>query len=134
MAQQLDALTIGLIAHKKIVHVESFQVLPEQYLFTIETTLKLWEVKIDDIALIHVVVGPGSFTSCRVVTTIANALAFALSVPVHGMENPDGLPLESLIASTVMSSRAALFVLPSYNRPANITQPRSIVHGDKTME
>lgn len=120
MAQDLSSLTIALVDGKKIEHIQQSKILPEKYVFTIEATLKQWEVKIDQISGVRVVVGPGSFTSCRVVTTIANAFAFARSIPIQSIENPNGLSLESLIDSTVAVASEMPFVLPSYSRSANI--------------
>jgi len=36
-----------------------------------------------------VVKGPGSFTSLRIGVSVANALGYALGVPVAGVEKPD---------------------------------------------
>jgi|SRR3990167_742794 len=42
----------------------------------------------EDITEIEVNPGPGSFTGTRIGITIANALGFALGIPVNGQNNP----------------------------------------------
>ncbi len=44
--------------------------------------------KQEDITEVEVNPGPGSFTGTRIGVTIANAIGFALRVPVNGQKNP----------------------------------------------
>ena len=50
----------------------------------IVTILKKNKIKIQDISAIEVASGPGSFTGTRVGVSVANALGFALNIPVNG--------------------------------------------------
>lgn len=50
----------------------------------IQELLKQKKAQIGDIRKIEVVTGPGSYTGLRVGAAIANALGFALKVPVNG--------------------------------------------------
>lgn len=50
----------------------------------IEELLKKKKKKLADITEIEVKTGPGSFTGLRVGAAIANALGFALKIPVNG--------------------------------------------------
>lgn len=50
--------------------------------------MKLQGVTLQDVAEVEVNSGPGSFTGTRVGVAIANALAFALNVPVNGKKPP----------------------------------------------
>ena len=50
----------------------------------IDEILKKHEVKLENISEIQVNVGPGSFTGLRVGLAIANALSFALKIPING--------------------------------------------------
>lgn len=50
----------------------------------IDNLLRKHGVKLTDITAIEVNTGPGSFTGLRVGVTIANALEFALRIPVNG--------------------------------------------------
>ena len=45
-------------------------------------------LKQEDITEVEVNRGPGSFTGTRIGVTIANALGFALAIPVNGQTNP----------------------------------------------
>lgn len=46
--------------------------------------LKKHHLKISDLSAIKVNTGPGSFTGLRVGISVANALGFALNIPVNG--------------------------------------------------
>lgn len=50
----------------------------------IDSLLKKYKVKLEEIAEIEVNTGPGSYTGLRVGIAIANALSFALKIPVNG--------------------------------------------------
>lgn len=69
----------------------------------IEELLRESGKKISDISTIEVNTGPGSYTGLRVGAAIANALGYALKIPVNGKRisersivEPD-LPLEPLL-------------------------------------
>lgn len=51
----------------------------------IDALLRKHKLKLTDIGQIRVETGPGSFTGLRVGISIANALGFALNIPVNGM-------------------------------------------------
>lgn len=57
----------------------------------------------EDISEVEVNPGPGSFTGTRIGVTIANALGFALDIPINGQKNP---------------------VEPIYSAPPSITTPK----------
>ena len=61
-------------------------------------------LKQEDITEVVVNAGPGSFTGTRIGVTIANALGFALGIPVNGQNNP---------------------VEPVYSSPPSTTSPKS---------
>lgn len=69
----------------------------------LDETLKKLKLDKEQITSITVNPGPGSFTGTRVGVTIANALAFALNIPVNDQKPP---------------------VLPVYDQPPHITQPK----------
>lgn len=60
--------------------------LSEKLLPKIDNLLKKNKVELQDLVGIKVNPGPGSFTGTRIGVTVANALAFSLSVPVNGKE------------------------------------------------
>lgn len=58
----------------------------QKLLSLIDQTLKGKGSSIDQISQIEVNTGPGSFTGLRVGISVANALGFALGVPVNGRD------------------------------------------------
>lgn len=50
----------------------------------IENLLKDQKLTFKDLAAVEVETGPGSFTGIRVGVSVANALGFALKIPVNG--------------------------------------------------
>lgn len=66
--------------------------------------------------------GAGSFTGLRIGTTVANAMAYANSIPVAAGEGEewitDGM-------SKLHSTKLETYVMPKYDREPNITKPKS---------
>jgi tRNA threonylcarbamoyladenosine biosynthesis protein TsaB len=52
----------------------------------IEQLLKDQHIHLKDLRAIEVATGPGSYTGIRVGVSVANALGFALKIPVNGKE------------------------------------------------
>ena len=77
----------------------------QDVLLLVEETLKKANVEKNKLTEIKVNPGPGSFTSTRVGVAVANALGFALKIPVNGQEPGE-------------------FVKPVYDKPPFITQPK----------
>jgi tRNA A37 threonylcarbamoyladenosine modification protein TsaB len=72
-----------------------------------------------DIERVGVVAGPGHFSRIRAGVTAANAMAYALNVPVIGLkkgENPD--------YEAIISAKGSQTVLPIYDKEPNISQPK----------
>lgn len=67
------------------------------------SSLKSENMTIKDITEIEVNVNSGSFTGTRIGVSIANALGFALKIPVNGQMHP---------------------VTPTYSQEPNITTPK----------
>lgn len=55
--------------------------------------LKKNKVKFSDLKSVEVNPGPGSFTGTRVGVSVANALGFALNIPVNGKKGKIVLPI-----------------------------------------
>jgi len=62
--------------------------------------------------------GSGSFTGLRIGTTVANALAYSLSIPVVKTAGADWL---SGVGSALAKAQLGQFVQPDYDRAPNIT-------------
>ena len=70
------------LVEKKLDYHKAQIVLP-----LIEKLLKKQKITLQDIDGIKVNPGPGSFTGVRVGVSIANALGFALDIPVNGKKD-----------------------------------------------
>ncbi len=57
---------------------------PQDLVGLIEKTLKKEKITLKEIKEIEVNLGPGSFTGLKVGVAVANALGFALDIPVNG--------------------------------------------------
>lgn len=118
-AQDIAAITFGLVDGGTVREEKTVQTSPEGYLAALDQALKEWVVTPVNIEAVIVVTGPGSFTASRVSTTLANGLGFAWDVPVVGMENPEHLPLTSLDLPILQTSMS--YAAPTYDRPPEIT-------------
>ncbi len=68
---------------------------------------------------ILVLKGPGAFTALRVGVTIANTLAYALRIPVHGVESLE--TIDSQAIQKLLASPPGQPIEPNYGRPPHIT-------------
>ncbi len=125
-AQDIKRISLGLADKGALVREVEVTCPPERYLEAVSEALETW--KIDphaDLSAIAVVTGPGAFTSSRVSTVIANAVAFAADLPVIPVENPDNHGLRELAAHLpipqAVGEGVQAFAQPTYNRPPNIT-------------
>ncbi|MBI4049621.1 MAG: hypothetical protein HY395_02275 [Candidatus Doudnabacteria bacterium] len=80
-----DLVTIGLINKKIAKKTWQTKWLSETLLPTIERFLKLQRVKFQGLKKIVVVVGPGFFSRIRTGVATANALGYALNIPIAGV-------------------------------------------------
>lgn len=102
---QFEEAEIGLkTAEGEVLEKKKFiagRKLSEKLILEIDKLLKENKLKPQDLTAIEVSPGPGSFTGTRIGVAVANALGFALRVPVNGKE----------------------MVTPIYNQPPKITLP-----------
>lgn len=121
--QDIRELSLGLVRDGRLAEDLVAAASPEHYLATIVAALAGWNVRVEDLDAIAVVTGPGSFTSSRVSTTIANAIAFGRNVPVVGLENAARKNLHEIAESLDLSSLPPTdrFAIPVYDRPPHIT-------------
>lgn len=82
--------------------------------------LKKAKAEFKDITKIVVVKGPGFFSRVRLGVVTANALAFALGIPIVGVEG-SGEPHN---LSHYEGMKGQSMVIPYYDRQPNITKPK----------
>ncbi len=88
---------------------------------TIESFLSEGNTKASELSGIVIFTGAGSFTGLRIGTTVANALAYAHTLPIVYGEG------EGWIADgfkKLTSAKPEHYVTPKYDKEPNITQPR----------
>lgn len=88
---------------------------------TIRSFLKKNGIKSSELAGIIIFTGVGSFTGLRIGTTVANALAYAHSLPITAGEGGDWIA-EGLTKLTASTSGA--YVVPKYDKEPNITKSK----------
>ncbi len=79
---------------------------------------KSWQ----DLTGLIVFSGSGSFTGLRIGTTVANALAFSLNVPVVKASGDDWIKLG---ITQLTHTSPGNFVTPDYSAEPNITRPKT---------
>lgn len=77
----------------------------------------------DSLTGIVVFKGPGSFTGLRIGATVANTLAYSLSIPVVGIADEHQWLERGL--QRLQSGQNDKLVLPEYGAEAHITKPRA---------
>jgi hypothetical protein len=124
-AQDIHSLTVGLVRDGLLQEEQEISSRPEEYLATVSSVLAGWGVFAKDLDAVGVVVGPGSFTSCRVSVAIANGIAFAAGIPVIPVQNPQRLSLSRIVDQTDFTGYSDIdrFAIPVYDRPPHITLP-----------
>ncbi|MFA6132192.1 MAG: hypothetical protein WC702_04015 [Patescibacteria group bacterium] len=124
-AQDITRMEAGLLdSEGRLLSFQEFTVAPEGYLATTAEFLHDHLVSPEALEKIVVVSGPGSFTSTRIIVTIANALAFAKKLLVIGVENAARQGGEEMIRTSGaiwVKQKTEGFVTPVYDRPPHIT-------------
>jgi tRNA threonylcarbamoyladenosine biosynthesis protein TsaB len=113
-----------LYEHNNLVAKEVWEAhreLADTLLSKIREILKNSNLKNEDITGIIMHTGEGSFTGLRIGTTVANAMAYSLNVPIVSAEGEDWMSngIESL-----KTAKVGELVVPKYNAEPNITKPK----------
>ncbi len=87
-----EKITVGIDDNK--FETESRKDKSQKLLPFIDELLKKKGKKIQDITEIEVETGPGSYTGLRVGVSVANAIGWALGIPVNGKELKKGEAVE----------------------------------------
>src|SRR3989338_3625265 len=78
---------------KKDLFVQTQKLGSQVLLPQIAKILKKKKIKFSDLTAVEVNPGPGSFTGTRVGVAVANALGYALAIPVNGKKGKIVLPI-----------------------------------------
>jgi tRNA threonylcarbamoyladenosine biosynthesis protein TsaB len=87
----------------------------------IEEILNKSSISYDSLTGVVVFKGPGSFTGLRIGMSVANALAYAQSVPIVAAQGKDWLKKGLNDLSRGKNDKTAI---PEYGAPARTTRPR----------
>lgn len=124
-AQDISHMEAGLLdSEGRLLSFQEFSVTPEDYLATLAQFFVDHLISPEALEKIIVVAGPGSFTSSRIIVTIANALAFAKRLPIIGVVNVVHQNGEEMIRESGLlwvKQETEGFVTPVYDRPPHIT-------------
>lgn len=115
---QNNKLTIALVSHTlKILDradLDIHQNHSEKLLPAVEKLLSKNKLTLKDLKGIGVVRGPGSFTGVRVGVACANALGFALNIPVKGVKYQEGKDLVKQVFRNFPQEHFSKVVVPFY--------------------
>lgn len=129
-AQDIRELNVGWLDEEgTLVHDAHVTTPPEGFLVSLHTLLQEWAIKWADVSRIVVVTGPGSFTSTRLIVSIANTIGFVKQVPVIGIVNPKRKTLKALCKNKKhlaawLSEKAGVFATVAYGQEPHITKSR----------
>lgn len=118
-----DEIILALFEKDKLINQISEKARYRQselLLIRIDAFLRKSKGSLDSLKGIIVAKGPGSFTGTRIGVTTANALAFALDIPILGIKK-ENLGFQKLIKKYRSKIRDKEPILPIYSKPPNIT-------------
>jgi tRNA threonylcarbamoyl adenosine modification protein YeaZ len=100
----------------------------EELLPAIDKLLKQSKIKTENLGLIIVCIGPGSFTGIRVGVATANAMAFGLDVPIIGIKAKNKsivrITQEGFALFKKGKIKKGIIAKPFYDKAPNITTPK----------
>lgn len=99
----------------------------EKLLPSIATLLKSQHQSLNKLMGLVVVSGPGGFTSLRIGISTANALAYALKIPIVGIQKRKGMDVEQIAQEGIkglIKTKKQTVIVPRYGREPNITKPK----------
>jgi len=95
-----------------------------QLLNLVEQLLRREKISLGELTGVIVASGPGPFSALRAAASIANAMGYALDIPVAGIAGE--LSVKELArrgAKKLERTKPGALVTPHYGRPAHITKP-----------
>lgn len=122
-----EKIDLALVLGGKILAQKSFKAKykqSEMLLPQIQNLLKLTKRKINSLKAILVVIGPGPFSAIRIGLATANALAYALNLPIAGIKLTELNKNKDFASFIVQKANKAKFntiIKPFYGAEPNIT-------------
>lgn len=114
-----DTTRIALVGQKTAEHYWVSKFNQSEFLVSeIKKFLKKNKTEFNKLKKIAVVVGPGHFSRVRTGVATANALGYALKIPVVGIKNP------VLNIQELKKEKGDKMVLVYYDKAPNITKPK----------
>jgi tRNA threonylcarbamoyladenosine biosynthesis protein TsaB len=114
-----NIIKLGLVNEKSDKGIEWFEKetdkQSEDLLIFIDSILKDRGLKLNNIKVILVNIGPGSFTGVRVGVTVANTLSWSLNIPVFGYRN-DEIKIAVDNLKNIRNKKFSKIVLPYYTQ------------------
>lgn len=126
----LNKIILGLGRVKKpfdFLNLPNFQNKNDRILSGIDRLLKKNKKKFSSLKGIIVINGPGSFTGIRVGLSVANTLAWALKIPVIGInlfQGKDSQELVKIGIKKLLKTKNQKQVMPFYGKEPNITKAK----------
>lgn len=123
ISKSLEVILAKNVTDFNIKEVEGEYKQAENLLPLIKESLNNWHNGLEDIKGIAVVTGPGGFTALRIGIVTANVLAYALDVPVVGLNLTEFSNNEELIIKVIdklKNAKSGGVVMPEYGREPNI--------------
>jgi len=87
----------------------------------LESFLAARDIAFADLEGLFIYSGPGSFTGLRIGITTMNTMAYALDIPIVGVEGEDW---RTRAVARLCSGETDRLVLPHYGAEARITKPK----------
>jgi tRNA threonylcarbamoyladenosine biosynthesis protein TsaB len=100
---------------------EAHRELADTLLTKINELLKSKNITQEGIKGIIMHTGEGSFTGLRIGTTVANAMAYSLNIPIVAAKGKDWIKSGS---EAIKTAKVGGLVVPEYNAEPNITKPK----------
>ena len=116
---ELYLISNGKVASE--IKWEAHRELADTLLIKINELLKSKNISQQYIKGIIMHTGEGSFTGLRIGTTVANAMAYSLSIPIVAVKGGEWIK-SGLVA--IGSAKVGDLVVPEYNAEPNITKPK----------
>ena len=125
--QDIGWLTVGLRREAEgATQWKRFDVRPEQFLNSVLQALNAWNVAVEQLTSVAVVLGPGSFTALRDSLTIANTICYVHGLPIAGITaeqtDADDKVMDRLAE---VPARLTTSAVPKYGAEPNITKPKN---------